>query len=149
MIAAFFLVGCTFTPVYGPASQASSIAFNYGSADSRPEQLVYQTLALSFPPTTSPAALTLDVLVRTSGSRETMSRATRPETVLTVTAYATIMRGKERVMRIERVASASYSTGPQVIANKSAELDAEERAAKSVAESIRLAILAAAPKLAQ
>ena len=64
---------------------------------------------------------------------------------VTVTATLTVTPrdgGATAPMSFTRQASAEYTTSGQVLANTAAATDAQERAARAAAESLRLALLA-------
>jgi hypothetical protein len=142
------LAGCSFAPVYSGALAASpSLNLAYGKPNSRLEQIVYQELSLRLGETQNQAAPLLTVSVASNASD--MARSQRldprePEQV-TVTATATITRrdgSKTAPVTLTRFAVANYTRSGQVLADNAALNEAAERAAKSVAESLRLAILA-------
>lgn len=138
---ATILGACSFQPIYGDKNlaQASSIAFNYAAPNSREEQIVYQTLALSFPH--SESAPHLKVFVAAWGGADFKS-AGRGSTTTSVSVTATATVAGKQVFRVNRAAEAQYTYISQTLNTLSARIDARERAAKSAAESIRLAILA-------
>lgn len=141
------LSGCTLSPVYGERGlDASSVALSYASPRTRLEQVIYQELALSFGADAGAAAPTLAVSTVTSGRDLTRTANPDPQPLkeVTVTAVATITSPTGEVLpAITRSATATYRGGPQVLANTVAADEAAERAAKSVAESLRLAIFSA------
>jgi LPS-assembly lipoprotein len=138
------LPGCTMTPVYGDRGlDASSMALSYASPQTRLEQVIYQELALSFGADAGPTAPTIRVSTVSSARDLTRTGSPDPQPLkeVTVTAVATITSPSGQVLpTITRSATASYRGGPQVLANTIAFDEAAERAAKSVAEALRLAI---------
>lgn len=118
----------------------TSIAFDYADPNSREEQIVYQTLALSFPRSESAPHLKIFAAAFGAEDFKTAGRGSVTTTV-SVTATATDADGKQ-LFRINRSADAQYVYNTQKIANESAKSDARDRAARAAAESMRLAILA-------
>jgi len=143
---ALALVGCTsFTPVYSDAAMAEGkFAFNFARPASRLDQVAYQELALRFPGAKADSP-TLTVSV-SAGSR----RLTRSASVNPVTNYEAVANGTvtitdasgRKLFSATRSASTGYQTNGQVFADTEAFRSASEQAARDVAESLRLAILA-------
>ncbi|MHA6732436.1 hypothetical protein [Devosia sp. A369] len=143
LAAAASLAACSFSPVYGGANtpSASNIAFAYAAPSSRLEQVVYQRLGLSFRP--SDDAPVMMATVSTGSQRGMMTSTSGPAPrVANVTVTMNILEDGKVIFTATRSASASYSTNNQVLANNQAVTDAQERAAVSAAESLRLAVLA-------
>jgi hypothetical protein len=138
--------GCSFTPVYGDAARAvaSNISFQYAAPTSLLEQIAYQDLKLSFPESTDPNAPAIRIAVAASRSAEALTRSGTKQTSMStqVTAIATITKADGSEVQITRFATAGYSVNNQVLPSRGALEEANERAAKSAAESLRLAILA-------
>jgi LPS-assembly lipoprotein len=149
--AAVNLAGCGLTPLYGAGMEASRpTAFAYAEPNSRLEQIVYQELARSLGPNT-PGAPLLSVSVGVGGIAGTRTAnpglKTNYQTLLT--GNLTIVREGDKpsdkpllLMNISRQASAAYTTAGQVLADNTAGIEAVDRAAKELAESLRLSILA-------
>lgn len=156
------LAGCTFRPVYqdhDPRSQMS-LAFDLEKPTSRLEQIVYEDIALRFYVTKAPNTPKLRVSVATSGGAAFLSdtfikksdgQRGAPSGLprrnqITATATATATYQGKTTFTATRNATAEYTSSGQIIADQAALVDAQERAAKSAAESLRLAILATFPK---
>jgi len=145
-LSASTLAGCSFTPVYGPASGAADLGFSYTDPDTRPEQIVYQDLKASF---TGPATGRL-LTVAVAATTRSVSRTTGGSLFsgyqkvlsahVTVTDAAAVTTG---LFDDTFEASATYETSGQVLADRAAETDAETRAAHALAQTIRLALLGA------
>lgn len=149
LCATVLLTGCSFTPRYAEAfgQMASQMVFDYAQPNSRLEQIVYQHLSLSFP--TADNSLKLAVSAHSLPFEPLRSDAAIAPTGVTVEITVVIRREDAILASITRRATASYSsTGDQILASNEAQANALEIAAKSAAESIRLAILAMAPNLA-
>jgi LPS-assembly lipoprotein len=141
------LAGCTMGPVHSGAIAQSSPALTYAEPNSRLEQVVYQELALRLGASTSPSASLVNVSVATSGATEALSGSPNPNTLrsLTVTAQMTVSPADGSAtepITLTRSATAQYTTNAQALAAQEARNEAEERAARAVAESLRLAYLA-------
>jgi hypothetical protein len=141
------LAACSsFRPVYGGALAAqSSLALRYEEPNSRLEQIIYQDLRLRLGSSDAPTAASARVsIVRIAGS-PAMSATANPSKPLDVTITATLTvtpaDGGAPVI-IVRMATAAYTRSGQVLADRAAATEAEERAARAVAESLRLAVLA-------
>lgn len=142
------LSGCAgLTPLYGESGiEAERIDLAYAAPETRLEQIIYQTLALRLGDTRAPEAPLVTVSASqasralTSGSVVTPSE--QREMVVNAEVKVTDSNGRI-VFSARRSASALYSAGPQSLANQSAEIEAAERAAKALAETIRLTLLAA------
>ncbi|GLQ12225.1 hypothetical protein GCM10007913_41580 [Devosia yakushimensis] len=143
------LGACSFAPVYSSGSLASQPLLNlaFAKPNSRLEQVVYQELALRFGHSEAPTAPLAQVFVSASASDSVLSRTANPAKPMEVTATATLTityrddSGKQPI-RLTRFATAGYSRSGQVLADKEAEREAAERAAKAAAESLRLGLLA-------
>jgi hypothetical protein len=143
--------GCSsFQPVYGSGtlSQTPSLNLAYDTPDNRLEQVVYQELALRLGSSSSPDAPLVRVDIRSDHDDQALSDSINPNRPkeVTVTATLTIRRRdgvEEAPLRIVRMTTASYTRNGQVLADRAAAAEASERASKAVAESLRLAILAA------
>lgn len=144
------LAGCSFSPVYSDGSpiNAMSLAFDLAKPSSRLEQIVYQELSLRFATSTAPKTPKLMATV-TASSGDLMLSAGAPGAPdnyrATVTVNVVVLYEDKSIFTARRVASADYKVSGQTLANQSALLDAQERAAKAATESLRLAILAKFP----
>lgn len=143
-----FLGACSFSPVYGGAQAGSpSFDFAYAKPNSRLEQVIYQELALRFGSSSGPAASQVSVSVSSGASDMMMSQTVNPAKArqVTVTATLTIVKPDDSTqapIRLTRQATAEYTANSQVLGDRAAVTEAAERAAKAVAESLRLAVLA-------
>lgn len=142
------LAACSFTPVYsGALAGQGSLDLAFASPNSRLEQVVYQELSLRLGRSTSPTAPLATVSV-TSGARDMLvTKTTNPakpvEVKVTATLTITARDGSDLPPQsYSRSASADYTRIGQVLADNAAATEAAERAAKSAAESLRLAVLA-------
>lgn len=143
------VAGCTgLTPVYSDAALSQKkFAFNFAAPASRLDQIAYQELALRFP-NAGPDAPTLTVSVSAGGRQLTRSATRNPITNYEAIAYGTVTivdRDGRQLFSAVRNASASYQTNGQVFADTEAFNAAAAQATRSVAESLRLAILAGYP----
>ncbi|HEY8576532.1 MAG TPA: hypothetical protein VIL88_09370 [Devosia sp.] len=143
------LGACSFQPVYGGARAAqTNLALNYSKPNSRLEQIIYQELALRLGNSDLPSAQVATVSVASGGSGVTTMTA-KPGAVdnvdVSLTATLTIAQPGATTppLVLTRTATAQYTTSNQVLANTEAAIEASERAARAVAESLRLAVLAA------
>jgi len=144
--------GCSFQPVYGdhdPRSQMS-LAFDFAAPKSRTEQIIYEELSFRFSQTKGPNTPRMTVSTSTSSGRQmqTDTPGLGDKFVpgeATVTATATVTYEGKTIFKETRVATAQYTGTSSVLADQSAVIDAEERAAKSAAESLRLVIMAKFP----
>jgi hypothetical protein len=151
ILAAAGLSACSgFTPVYGDriesGTSVSQYLFAYSAPVSRYDQVVYAELRLRLGNNPGPDAATITVTTSPSARALTKSAVTRPsqQYEATITANAQVVAATGEVLFTgTRSASALYTTNSQVLADNAAAADAMERAARSVAESLRLAILAA------
>lgn len=142
------LAACTLTPVYsGRNAESADLALAYAAPTSRLDQVIYQELALRFgrsDAATAPLA-TLSTSARSRAVVNTVTVNPNKAYEVTVTATLTITQrdgSATKPVTITRTASAGYTDGAQVLNDQSAYAEASERAAKSAAESLRLALLA-------
>lgn len=150
LAAASALGACSFSPVYGDHGRQmgqSRLELAYAKPNSRLEQVIYQELALRFGTATAENAPLLQVSASSSAARVGESATSNPNESIrvTVTASATItMRdgSATQPIRLTRHASADYTSSNQILAAEAARAEAGERAARSAAESLRLAIFA-------
>lgn len=143
------LGACSFQPVYsGRLAETAQMPLAYAAPAGRLEQIVYAELALRFGRTTAPtsplAAVSLSTSTRTPYLSVTANPNTPYETTVTATLTVTPRDGAGgRPVTVTRTATAQFTRSGQVLADTAAETEAQERAAKAVAESLRLAVLAA------
>jgi hypothetical protein len=146
------LGGCSFSPVYSSASVSQgTLALSYAKPNSRLEQIVYQELSLRLGSTQSETAPLASVAIFPAISDMVLSRTDNPnkpmEVAVTATLTVTPRDGSGgAVQTYTRRATAQYTRNDQVLAERSAQEEALERAAKAVAESLRLAVLASASR---
>jgi LPS-assembly lipoprotein len=143
------LAACSgFTPVYSEGQPAArAMTFAYAEPRNRLEQVIYQELGLRLGKTTDASAPLIQVTTSVGSRDLTLASNPNPsdprEAVVTATATVLDGPGGRQLVRITRNARASYTENAQGLANFSARTEAEERAAKSAAESLRLALLGA------
>jgi len=144
------LAACSsFQPVYsGRLAQQPALELAYARPANRLEQIIYQELSLRLGSSTSPSAPLVAVTASASSTTPFLSATDSPSKPYraTVTASLTITPrdGVDTApIRLTRSATAQYTTNSQVLADRSAEIEAQERAARAAAESLRLAVLAA------
>jgi hypothetical protein len=149
LLGATGLAGCSsFTPVYGWNGVGTErLAFQYAEPKSRLDQIIYQELVLRFGRTTDPSSPTVRITTTSSNRKLTRSGVARPaeqrEAVVTATIELIDAAGKV-AMKTTRSASALYtSDGFQALAASEAEREAYERAARELAETVRLTLLGA------
>lgn len=144
LAAAGLSAGCTLTPVYGDAALSSqSVTLRYAEPETRLEQVVYQTLSGRFGPATADAPQ-FSAQVSSSATRIGLSDVPGPisEYQLTVTITYRVEQNGVRMSAGTRSATAGYRTNGQIVADDAARAAAEEQAARSAAETVRLALLA-------
>jgi hypothetical protein len=132
------------------ASQGA-LALAYAKPNSRLEQIVYQELSLRLGSTRSETAPIASVSVSPVISDLVLSRTDNPNKPMEVAVSATLTvtprEGSGGVSQtFTRRATAQYTRNEQVLAERSAQEEALERAAKAAAESLRLALLAGASR---
>ena len=143
------LSACSFQPVYsGRLAEQSTMDIAFAKPATRLEQIIYQDLAFRLGRSDSSTAPLASVTVQTSVSEAFLSATNNPSKLYeaNISAQLTITprdgNGGQPII-ITRSAKAQYTRNGQLLADQSAEIDAQERAAKSVAESLRLGVLAA------
>ena len=141
------LAGCSgFTPVYGTNSLTTQqIEIAYAPPANRAEQVIYEDLRLRLGKASGPAP-TLSVVATVSGGAVTSQVVTTAQTpqIVKVTAAITLTDVDGKVLFSgTRSQTADYSTGPQIVANNQAGIDAVNRAAHLLADTIRLTVLGA------
>ncbi|SFZ85084.1 hypothetical protein SAMN02983003_2374 [Devosia enhydra] len=143
------LAACSsLTPVYSDGQiGARQMSFAYAEPRNRLEQVIYQELGLRLGKTTDPSAPLIQVTASVYSRDLTLGSNPAPADAreATVTATAKVLDGPggRELLQVRRNASASYTENAQGLANFSARTEAEERAAKAAAESLRLALLGA------
>lgn len=145
---ALALAGCSgMTPLYGEAGLGTErIAFRYAAPASRLDQIIYQHLALKLGRTADTTAPL--VSVSTSASSRSLTRtdvdraAGQYEAVVTARITLTDAAGQE-LYATTRSAAALYTTDSQALAATESSREAQERAARELAETVRLTLLGA------
>lgn len=143
------LSACSFQPVHsGRLAEAPAMQLAYAAPNTRLEQLVYQELSFRLGKADNTTAPLVSVVVRPEVSTSFLSQTAAPdklhEAKLTGVLTLTYRDNSGRApLRITRTATAQFERNGQVLAESSAQIEAQERAAKSLAESLRLALLAA------
>lgn len=144
--AALSLGGCTFAPVYGEhgVSQAR-LELAYSEPATRLDQIIIQDLSLRLGKSQSPDAPLVSISTSVSNRALTRTGTTKPfrQMEVTVAVSYTVTAGGKVVALGNRSAAAAWTTRGQVLADEEARKDAEERAARAAAETVRLAILGA------
>tara|TARA_R110002124_G_scaffold109676_12_gene262870 strand:+ start:9498 stop:10004 length:507 start_codon:yes stop_codon:yes gene_type:complete len=150
--AAIALGGCSFTPVYsGATGGQTALAMAYAEPTDRLQQVIYQELTARLGRSEAPTAPLASLEVTSSAGDMVVTTTTNPAKPMkfTVTANLTITArdGSQTPPRsFTRTATANYTRSSQVLGDSAAAQEAGERAARSVAESLRLALLAAATR---
>lgn len=148
LLGATALAGCTgLTPVYGERDiGAERHALNYSKPNSRLEQVIYQELVLRFGRTSDPSSPTVRITTSSYTGKLTRSGVVRPfdQRETTVTALIELIAADGSIiLSTRRSAAALYTTDSQALAASEAEREAGERAARELAETVRLTLLGA------
>jgi len=145
LVGVFMLAGCTLRPVYDGAS-TTQFAIQYEKPDTKIEQVIFQELAFKLGRSSAPkyrlslATSTSDRNMHTVGSQ--FPRSEQQATVKT-SYVLTVIATDEKLLSGSRFSSAIYQKGNQIVANKAAQGDAYQRAAKDLARQIELLIIVA------
>lgn len=148
LAAAPLLTACTLTPVYsGRLAENPNLELAFSAPRSRLDQIVYQELSLRFGKSTSPRAPLATVQASASGIAQVNAVTVNPNKDYEVTVTATLSVQQRdgstaAPLVLTRRATANYTAGAQILNDQFAYTEAAERAARSAAESLRLAILA-------
>ena len=141
------LAACSgLTPVYGPSGVGQErVAVSYGKPTNRTERIIYEDLALKLG---KAAVAAPKVTVSASARSRALTSGTLsvPSTPMqmTVTANITVTDASgKKVFSGTRSQTADYTTDPQAFASQQAASDAADRAAKLLADTIRLEVLGA------
>jgi LPS-assembly lipoprotein len=140
------LAGCTsYTPVYGDnGTNIAQANFQYAKPVNRLDQIIYQELTLKMGRGASGVAPLLEIVTTTSTRKLTTTDVTRPseqnEAVVTATIKVTSPAGAV-VFNTTRSATALYSTDGLGLADGEAQRNAEDNAARELAETIRLTLM--------
>ena len=144
------LSACTgFTPVYSDAGLgAHTVAVKYATPSTRLEQVIYQDLALKLGESRGDVPTVTVTATATSPSTDTSSATTTVASrQTTVTAIVSVVAVDGRVIfQGSRSVTEEFVNGGQVFSNQQALKEAQERGAKSLAETIRLQVLSALSK---
>lgn len=148
LLGATVLAGCTgLTPVYGERGIGTERhALNYSKPNSRLEQIIYQELVLRFGRTSDPSSPTVRITTSSYTRKLTRSNVVRPseQREATVTALIELIAADgSTILSTSRSAAALYTTDGQALAASEAEREAGERAARELAETVRLTLLGA------
>ena len=153
LVVALPLAGCTtLKPLYGDEGLTTErIVLTYAAPANRLEQVIYQELALRLGKASANAP---EVAITADSSSKTLTAGniTSPnrQRQMTVTATITLTATDGSVLFSgKRSAAADYTTNASALANQQAETEAAERAARALAETIRLTLLAALAASAQ
>ena len=138
------VAGCSsLQPVYGDRGiGAERVALSYAKPTTRLEQIIYQDLALSLGKASAGPLLT--VKTTTSNRRLTRSDVSRPSAQREAVVTADIeVKGADGAVLFagRRSAAASYTVDGQGLADTEALRNAEEQAARALAETIRLTLI--------
>jgi hypothetical protein len=140
------LAACSFSPVYSDVSSSSQARLEvaYAKPNNRLEQIIYQELGLRLGSSSSPKAGMVTVAASTQGGDVMLSATNNPRksAETTVTATLTLKTADRPALQVTRKATAGYTRSGQILADQAAATEAGERAALSVAEALRLAVLA-------
>jgi LPS-assembly lipoprotein len=140
-------------PLYGDSGLTrGSIEIAYAKPANRLEQIIYQDLALRLGKSRGGDAPELEVTASQSSRALAAGNIVSPnrQRQMTVSATITLTSADGKVLFSgRRSAAADYTTNSQVLANQAAETEAAERAAKALADTIRLSLLAALASPAQ
>ena len=144
------LSACTgFTPVYGDNGLgAQRLEVKYGTPGNRLEQIIYQDLALKLGKAAGHVP-TVSVSVSQAARDLATNTVVNPvvQMQMTVTAAISVVDADGKVLfQGSRSASADYTTNAQAFASQEAASEAAERAAKALADTVRLQVIAALAK---
>ena len=146
LAATFGLAGCTsFTPVYGDVSSSgiSAARFNFAPPGTRSAQLILSRLDVVFPGPAGPGDPVLSVVATEQGLSRGMVELDGPEpSGVRVEATVTITQNDQVVFTATRFADTAYQGGELTPSTIFSATGARETAARAVAESLRVAILA-------
>jgi hypothetical protein len=143
------LGACSFSPVYsGALASQPLLNLAYAKPATRLEQVIYQELALRLGSSDAATAPLATVSATPVAADMMLSATANPAKSVEVTVTATLTIAPRDGSETEpytftRTASADYTRSGQILADNAAAAEAAERAAKSAAESLRLAVLAA------
>lgn len=142
------LSACSFSPVYsGTLAEHPTLNLAYAKPKTRLEQIIYQELSLRLGQSGSDMAPLVSVVASASAGDMMVTTTTNPAKPVEVTVTATLTMTPRDGSALKpqvftRSAAADYTRSGQVLADNAAADEAGERAARSAAESLRLAVLA-------
>ena len=139
------LAACTITPVHDRQGAAGpQIALRYAEPATRLEQVFYQELSLHLPESRDTLAPLLTVSLSTANQRIGESRVASPvvERQVIVQAHYRLERDGELIASGTRSATAGFQAVGQVIADDEALANAQERAVRAAAQTVRQALYA-------
>jgi hypothetical protein len=146
LLAGLLSACASFTPVYGDRTPSgiSAARFNFAPPDSRLEQLVLNRLKIAFPGPANDADPVLDVAlsVRSLSSGLSTSFDAATPARIRVDATVRVIRGDDVLFEVTRSSDTAYQGGKLTPTAIAASAGAQETAALSVAESLRVALLA-------
>jgi hypothetical protein len=153
-VLALALSACTtLRPVYGENGLTSeSIALAYATPANRLEQIIYQDLALRLGKAEAGKAPEVQITATQASKALTAGNIVSPnrQRQMVVTARIRLIGTDGKVLFSgSRSAAADYTTNASQLANQQAETEAAERAAKALADTIRLTLIAALASPAQ
>jgi LPS-assembly lipoprotein len=145
---ALALSACTtLRPVYGENGLTNdSIALAYAKPANRLEQIIYQDLALRLGKAAAGDAPEVQITASSASKALTSGNIVSPnqQRQMIVTAKVRLIGIDGKVLFSgSRSAAADYTANASQLANQQAETDAAERAARALADSIRLTLIAA------
>ncbi len=144
------LSACSFSPIYGDkAFDNSNIRLSYSEPKTRLEQIIYSDLRLKLGEEANSDLLTIAVSSSTRSIARTGNGLPSSISEAIVTARIKIVDFNDETNIIfsgTRSAATSYSTNGQIIADKKALEDAQERAALELAQIIRLTLIGSPTK---
>lgn len=145
------LAGCTgLTPVYGDNGLgAHRVEVAYDAPNNRLEQVIYNDLSLKLGKDQGESTAKLSVAASQATRALTNDTVTSAalQRQMTVTARVTLVGPDGQVLYAGTLSqSADYTIGAQAFANQEAAANAAENAAKLLADTIRLEVLAALVK---
>ena len=142
------LAACSgLTPVYGERGiGVERQAFRYDKPQSRLEQIIYQELVLRLGRSADPSVPLVRITTASRVRDLTKSDVNRPseQREAVVTARIELVEADGTVaFSASRSASALFAADRQALAETEAEREAKERAARELAETVRLTLLGA------
>ncbi len=147
LIIGFFTImvlsACSFAPLYsGTNINTQSYEFSFDQANSRLEQIVYSELVAALGRSTNPDSRRVNIVVSSSNITPGSSSVGLSGKI-TVTDQIT----GDIIFSGTRTASATYISSEQLLTNQQAANEASERAARQLAQTIRLTLLGIAASI--